>query len=131
MCPKDDCRRPTPTGRGEIFQSSLPTSRSTRTPKWSSTDEQALHFHSDHYFLIVGRVRLRLPRWLGPGALTISHVDQGDERFAFVLSLVHPLFGEIIRQTGIFRERPADAGCGVVRLVAPPSPAPAASSPAG
>ena len=96
-----------------------------------SADEQALHFHSDHYFLTVGSVRLRLPRWLDPGALTISHVDQGDERFAFVLSLVHPLFGEIIRQTGSFRERPADACCGVVRPAAPPSPAPAASSPAG
>jgi hypothetical protein len=78
----------------------------------------------------VGGVRLRLPRWLGPGALTISHVGQGDERFAFVLSLVHPLFGEIIRQTGIFRERPADAS-GVIKPAAPPSPAPEASSPAG
>lgn len=96
-----------------------------------STDEQALQFHSDHYFPIVGDMRLRLPRWLSAGALTISHVEQGDERFAFVLSLVHPLFGEIIRQTGIFRERPADAACGVVRPAAPPSPAPAASSPAG
>ena len=95
-----------------------------------SADEQALHFHSDHYFLAVGGRRVRLPRWLGPGALTISHVDQGDERFAFVLSLVHPVFGEIIRQTGIFRERPADAGC-VIRPAAPPSRAPAASSPAG
>jgi hypothetical protein len=96
-----------------------------------STDEQALHFHSDHYFLIVGDRRLRLPRWFSPGALTISHVDQGDERFAFVLLLVHPLFGEIIRQTGIFRERPADTGCAVIRRPGPPSPAPAASSPAG
>ncbi len=95
-----------------------------------SADEQALHFHSDHYFLAVGGVRLRLPRWLSPGALTISHVDQADDRFAFVLSLVHPLFGEIIRQTGIFRERPADAGGGI-RPAAPPSPARAASSPAG
>jgi hypothetical protein len=95
-----------------------------------SADEQALHFHSDHYFLAVGGVRLGLPRWLGPGALTISHVDHGDERFAFVLSLVHPLFGEIIRQTGIFRERPADAR-GVIRPAAPPLPAPEASSPAG
>jgi hypothetical protein len=80
---------------------------------------------------MVGSLRLRLPRWLDPGALTISHVDQGDERFAFVLSLVHPLFGEIIRQTGVFRERPADVGSGGVRPAAPPSPAPAASSPGG
>jgi hypothetical protein len=95
-----------------------------------SADEKALHFHSDHYFLAVAGVRLGLPRWLGPGALTISHVDQGDERFAFVLSLVHPLFGEIIRQTGIFRERPADSSS-VIRPAARASPAPEASSPAG
>jgi hypothetical protein len=93
-----------------------------------SADEQALHFHSDHYFLAVAGVRLRLPRWLDPGALTISHVDHGEERFAFVLSLRHPLFGEIIRQTGIFRERPDH---GSIKPAAPPSPAPAASSPAG
>jgi hypothetical protein len=79
-----------------------------------------------------GQVPRAQPAALAPGALTISHVDQGDERFAFVLSLVHPLFGEIIRQTGIFRERPAaDACCNVIKPAAPPSPAPAASSPAG
>ena len=72
-----------------------------------SADGEALHFHSDHYFFAIGRLRLRLPRWLAPGALTISHVDRGDGRFAFVLTLSHPLFGELIRQTGVFRERPA------------------------
>ncbi len=68
-------------------------------------DERAIHFRSDHYFLAVGPLRLRLPRILGPGALTISHVDQGDGWFAFVLSLRHPLIGEIIRQTGLFRQQ--------------------------
>lgn len=72
-----------------------------------SADSEALHFHSDHYFFAIGSVRVRLPRWLAPGALTISHVDRGEDRFAFVLALNHPLFGELIRQTGIFRERPA------------------------
>lgn len=71
-----------------------------------SSDEQALHFHSDHYFLRLGRLRLRLPRWLSPGALTISHVDFGADWFAFVLVLEHPLVGEILSQTGLFRERP-------------------------
>jgi len=71
-----------------------------------SADEQALHFHSDHYFLQLGRLRLRLPRWLSPGALTISHVDFGADWFAFVLVLEHPLLGEILSQTGLFRERP-------------------------
>lgn len=72
-----------------------------------SADEQALHFHSDHYFLRLPGMRLKLPRWLGPGELTISHVDFGAGWFAFVLVLHHPLFGELISQTGMFRERSA------------------------
>jgi hypothetical protein len=71
-----------------------------------SADEQALHFHSDHYFVQLGRWRLRLPRFLSPGQLTISHVDFGADWFAFVLVLEHPLAGVIVSQTGIFRERP-------------------------
>ena len=72
-----------------------------------SADEEALHFHSHHYFLAIGGLKLRLPGWLGPGALTISHVDKGAGWFAFVLALRHPLCGELIRQTGLFRERAA------------------------
>jgi len=68
-------------------------------------DDRALHFLSDHYFFAMGGWRLRLPRWLEPGSLRISHIDRGGERFAFVLSLSHPLAGEILRQTGVFRER--------------------------
>jgi hypothetical protein len=68
-------------------------------------DRTGLHFESDHYFWRAGRMRLHLPRWLEPGALTISHLDEGDGEFAFVLSLRHPLFGELMRQTGLFRER--------------------------
>jgi hypothetical protein len=73
-----------------------------------SADERAIHFRSDHYFLALGSLRLRLPRFLAPGALTISHVDRGDGWFAFVLSLHHPLIGEIIRQTGLFRQQGED-----------------------
>lgn len=72
-----------------------------------SADENALRFHSRHYFLALGPVRLRLPAWLAPGVLTISHIDQGDGGFAFVLDLRHPLLGEMLRQVGLFRERPA------------------------
>jgi Domain of unknown function (DUF4166) len=75
-----------------------------------SADAQALHFHSDHYFVALGAVRLRIPRWLAPGALTISHIERGDGWFAFVLALRHPLFGEVIRQTGLFRERFVHSG---------------------
>lgn len=76
-----------------------------------SADETALHFHSHGYFLALGPARLglrvKLPAWLAPGALTISHVDQGDGGFAFVLDLRHPLLGQMFRQVGMFRERPA------------------------
>jgi hypothetical protein len=71
-----------------------------------SADAQALHFHGQHYFLALGPARLRLPPWLG--ALTISHIDRGDGGFAFVLALRHPLLGDIINQTGLFRERRAE-----------------------
>ena len=61
-------------------------------------DAKALHFDSDHYFLALGAVRLRLPRWVAPGALTISHVDLGGGWFDFILALRHVWFGEIIHQ---------------------------------
>lgn len=70
-----------------------------------SASDKALYFHSHHYFLCVGGIRLRLPSWMGPGELTISHVEHGGGPFSFVLTLRHPLFGEIISQTGVFRER--------------------------
>lgn len=70
-----------------------------------SADDRALYFVSDHYFLSFGPIRLRLPIWLSPGTLTISHVDHGDGAFAFVLSLRHALFGEVIHQVGLFGER--------------------------
>jgi hypothetical protein len=72
-----------------------------------SADHEALRFHSDHYFLRLGPWRMRLPDWLGPGRLTITHLDKGDGSFAFVLDLRHPLGGELISQTGLFRERDA------------------------
>jgi hypothetical protein len=64
----------------------------------------ALKFRSARYFLRVGNVRLPLPRWLTPGALTVTHRDIGAGRFEFALDIVHPLFGPIIHQAAIFRE---------------------------
>lgn len=64
----------------------------------------ALHFVSDHYFFAIGRLRLRIPRWLAPGRMRVSHIDCNHGLFAFVLVLRHPLFGEMIRQTAMFRD---------------------------
>ena len=67
-------------------------------------EKEALHFVGDHYFLCFLRQRLRLPRWLAPGALRVSHIDCNHGRFAFVLELRHPWFGELIRQTVMFAD---------------------------
>lgn len=73
-------------------------------------DAHALHFDGDHYFLALGSARLRLPRWLAPGALTISHIDQGNGQFDFVLLLRHPLFGELIEQRCRFHDQATGKG---------------------
>ena len=68
----------------------------------------ALHFLSDHYFLQLGRLRLRLPRWLAPGHMRVSHIDCKHGLFAFVLRLDHPLFGALVHQTAMFRDMKED-----------------------
>jgi hypothetical protein len=65
----------------------------------------ALHFLSDHYFLKAFGVRLRLPLWLSPGRMRVSHIDCGRGSFAFVLRLDHPRLGELVCQTAMFEER--------------------------
>ena len=67
----------------------------------------ALHFLSDHYFLAIAGRRIRLPAWLAPGSLIVSHIDRGDGSFAFRLSLGHRLLGMLVDQTALFREQGA------------------------
>lgn len=74
-----------------------------------SVENGALHFDSDHYFLSLCGLRMRLPSWLAPGRMRVSHVDCGSGRFAFVLLLTHPLFGELVHQTAMFDDRPERA----------------------
>jgi hypothetical protein len=45
-----------------------------------------------------------MPRWITPGALTVTHLENGDGRFVFTLEIVHPLFGLIVAQRAIFRD---------------------------
>ena len=63
-----------------------------------------LLFRSAFYFLEIGPMRLRLPGWLTPGALTVGHDEIGEGRFQFTLNVEHPLFGVLIHQTAVFRE---------------------------
>lgn len=67
-------------------------------------EADALVFASDHYFWQRGRLRIRLPRWLVPGATLVTHQHLGHGRFAFDLKVTHPLFGELLNQHGLFRD---------------------------
>jgi len=64
----------------------------------------ALEFRGAHYFLRVVGVRLRLPRWLSPGALSVTHTDLADGEFRYTLDLTHPRFGTLVHQVACFRE---------------------------
>jgi len=64
----------------------------------------ALHFRSTGYFWHWHGRRLPLPPWLTPGEMHVVQADLGGGRFRFALAVAHPLFGEIIRQDGVFLE---------------------------
>jgi Domain of unknown function (DUF4166) len=69
-----------------------------------SVEGEALLFRSTGYFFRAGPLRLTLPSWLTPGALTVSHADLGGGAFRFTLDVVHHRLGPIIRQSAVFRE---------------------------
>lgn len=69
-----------------------------------SVVDEAMRFSSAFYSFQLGRLRLPLPQWLTPGDLTVTHRDLGEGRFRFILELVHPRFGRLIRQSAVFRE---------------------------
>jgi Domain of unknown function (DUF4166) len=62
-------------------------------------------FRSDHYFLIALSRRWKLPRWLAPGAMSVTHRELGSGAFAFTLELRHPWFGQLIHQHCHFRDQ--------------------------
>jgi len=65
---------------------------------------QDLLFLSDHYFVQLFGLRIRLPKVLSPGALVIGHHDMGEGRFRFSLNLNHRVFGELISQDAVFQD---------------------------
>lgn len=67
-------------------------------------EDTALLFKSDHYFIELLRIRLRLPRAISPGALVIGHHDLGAGRFNFSLRLQSRLCGDMIVQNAEFRD---------------------------
>lgn len=54
--------------------------------------------------LIGRKIRLRLPRWLGPKLLRAGHEEIGGGAFAFTLKLEHKWFGKMIDQRVWFED---------------------------
>ena len=67
-------------------------------------EDSALVFRAAHYFLQLGRWRVRLPSWASPGALAVTHAELGDGRFLFRLDITHKRLGRLICQTAAFEE---------------------------
>jgi len=67
-------------------------------------DDGALVFRSDGYFLHVMGLRVRLPRWLTPGKLSVTHAELSEGEFSYTLELTHPRLGLLVRQLAWFRE---------------------------
>ena len=67
-------------------------------------EDGALVFRSAGYGVrVLGRY-LRLPAWLAPADLVVTHAELGDGRFVFTLTVAHPRLGELIYQAATFRE---------------------------
>jgi len=69
-----------------------------------SVHNGALVFRSEHYFVQIFGRRWRLPQWLSPGEMTVTHAERSDGRFEFTLAVKHPRFGLMIDQSAAFRE---------------------------
>jgi hypothetical protein len=67
-----------------------------------TVEDAALVFRSDHYFLVLGRGRVRLPGLFEPGQMCITHRDEGGGSFSFRLTLTHPLAGRLVHQLAYF-----------------------------
>lgn len=69
-----------------------------------SVEAGALHFRSTGYFFTVAGRRIPIPGLATPGRAHVVHEDRGGGWFRFTLAFAHPLFGETMFQTGLFRE---------------------------
>jgi hypothetical protein len=69
-----------------------------------SVEAGALVFRSCRYFVELGRLRVNLPRWATPGALTVRHIEAEGGCFLFTMEIVHPRLGPLLRQCAMFQE---------------------------
>ena len=69
-------------------------------------EADALLFRSAGFYIDIGVARLAVPRWLSPGALTVTHRACGQSRFVFELRIACPRFGELLHHAAAFEDTP-------------------------
>ena len=69
-----------------------------------------LHFHGVRFVVQLGRWRLSLPQWLGPGSTRIVEEAVDERRFEMDFRLTHPWFGQLFRYAGQFTTEVARSG---------------------
>lgn len=69
-----------------------------------SVENGALCFNSAGYALCIGPARVRLPAWLTPGCLTVTHANVDNTTFVFSMTLRHPWFGRLLHQEASYQE---------------------------
>lgn len=67
-----------------------------------AVEDGALVFRAKDYVIGLAGRRWVLPRWLTPGALTVTHKATSETAFLFVLNLAHPVFGALVHQEALF-----------------------------
>ncbi len=70
----------------------------------------ALCFISTGFLVALGPVRFRLPDWLTPGHLVVTHTDHGGGDFSFTLICDHPVFGRVFDQSVILHDNTPKEG---------------------
>ena len=70
----------------------------------------ALNFRSRSFYVQIGRRRIRFPYLMSPGTLLVEHIDEGNGRFRFRMTVNHPILGRVFFQDGIFRKLEVDNG---------------------
>jgi hypothetical protein len=68
------------------------------------TLDDGIAFVSDHYFIQVARLRVRLPRWMTPGTTRVIHRQIAGPSFLFELELDHPWAGRLFQQQVLFED---------------------------
>jgi hypothetical protein len=66
--------------------------------------EDGIAFVSDHYFMQIARLRIRLPAWMAPGTTRVVHRQIAGSSFLFELELTHPRAGRLFHQQVLFED---------------------------